>query len=158
MSDLEFKLDTTELDRIIRDADVNADKIVRHLAFNMVGYARQLAPYVTTALKNSIYARTSKDDPYNQVAAIVKSKNPKAEIAPLPEPKEGEAYVGPCVAYGARVEFGFVGKDKLGRQYNQATHPYLTPALEKVKTEMQDGTTYREMVDPSIGADNDWLI
>ena len=157
-SSLSFKLDTKELDRIIKDADTNADKIVRKLAFKVAGYAKQNAPYITTALRNSIYVKTSRYDGYSKASTAAKSKSEGVETAEHPECKPGEARVGPCVAYGARVEFGFVGKDSLGRNYNQPTHPYLTPAIEQIRKEFNNGTTYREMVDPSVGSDNDWLI
>lgn len=38
------------------------------------------------------------------------------------------ATVGTNVVYGRRVELGFVGRDSLGRRYNQAAKPYLYPA------------------------------
>lgn len=37
------------------------------------------------------------------------------------------------VPYGPRIEFGFVGPDALGRVYNQAPRPYMTPAAELVR-------------------------
>ncbi len=42
-------------------------------------------------------------------------------------------YVGTNVKYARRIEYGFNGVDKLGRKYNQAAQPYLTPAYEKQK-------------------------
>ncbi len=154
-----WKLNTKELDRIIKDADVNADKIVRKLAFKVAGYAKQNAPYVTTALRNSIYVRTSKQNDYAKASSAAKRANPKVETAELPPAKEGEAHIGPCVTYGARVEFGFVGTDSLGRVYkHRSSHPYLIPAFEQVRKEFENGTTYREMIDQSAGMDNDWLI
>ena len=41
--------------------------------------------------------------------------------------------VGPDVPYGARIEFGFVGTDSLGRKYNQGPRPYMRPAFEETK-------------------------
>ena len=149
MSDLEFKLDTTELDRIIRDADVNADKIVRYLAFKGEGYAKELAPYDTTALRNSIYTVTHEEDHYREADSNAKSKRKDVITEPHPAPEKGEARFGPCVSYASYQEFG---------TSKMSAHPYMTPAIERLRKEMQDGTTYREMVDPSIGADNDWLI
>ena len=37
------------------------------------------------------------------------------------------------VEYGARLEFGFIGQDKLGRTYNQAGRPMLRKAIERNK-------------------------
>lgn len=38
-------------------------------------------------------------------------------------------YVGTSVAYGRRLELGFVGRDSLGRLYHQLPRPFLRPAL-----------------------------
>lgn len=35
------------------------------------------------------------------------------------------------VPYAARLEYGFVGKDKLGRIYNQPPRPYIRPAFDE---------------------------
>lgn len=44
---------------------------------------------------------------------------------------KAEASVGTDVIYAARLEFGFEGKDKLGREYHQPPRPYLRPALDE---------------------------
>jgi hypothetical protein len=41
--------------------------------------------------------------------------------------------VGSDSPYARRLEFGFVGVDSLGRNYNQAPRPHLRPALERMK-------------------------
>lgn len=41
--------------------------------------------------------------------------------------------VGNDQPQGPRLEFGFVGADKLGRIYNQAPRPHLRPALDENK-------------------------
>lgn len=38
-------------------------------------------------------------------------------------------HIGSIVVYAARVEFGFVGKDSLGRYYNQAPKSYLRAGI-----------------------------
>ena len=43
-------------------------------------------------------------------------------------------YVGTNVKYARRLEYGFVGRDKLGRNYNQAAQPYLRPGYESQKS------------------------
>lgn len=40
-----------------------------------------------------------------------------------------ECLVGTNVAYAARIEFGFVGADSLGRKYHQPANAYLRPAF-----------------------------
>lgn len=42
--------------------------------------------------------------------------------------------VGTNVEYAARLEFGFVGTDKAGRNVSQAARPYLRPALRESYT------------------------
>jgi len=142
-SDLNWKLDTKELDRIIRDADTNADKIVRKLAFDVEAKAKQLAPVDTSALENSIYTVTSKSDDYSQASGKAMGKawtqgGRITETEPHPKPDKGEARVGPCVGYAAYQEFG---------TSKMAAHPYMIPAVESVKQKFEDGTTYREMVE-----------
>ncbi len=48
------RLDTRELDRIIRDAPVKAEKALAAAAFQVQAVAQSLAPVDTGALKNSI--------------------------------------------------------------------------------------------------------
>jgi len=50
--------------------------------------------------------------------------------------------IGTDVVYAARIEFGFVGADSLGRNYHQGARPYLRPALESGR-----GPAEREMAD-----------
>ena len=52
-------------------------------------------------------------------------------IEPDPDHRGGVAVlIGTNVPYAARLEFGFVGADSLGRIYNQAARPYLRPAMD----------------------------
>ncbi|MDG6245080.1 MAG: HK97 gp10 family phage protein [Methanolobus sp.] len=41
-----------------------------------------------------------------------------------------EVAVGSTMEYARRLEYGFVGTDKLGRHYNQQPRPFLRPALD----------------------------
>lgn len=69
--------------------------------------AKRRAPYKTGTLRRSIHTE-------------VEAGEGKAE-----------ASVGTDVIYAARLEFGFEGKDKLGREYHQPPRPYLRPALDE---------------------------
>jgi len=40
---------------------------------------------------------------------------------------------GTNLIYAPRVEYGFSGKDKLGRVYNQPPNPYLRSAFDQEK-------------------------
>lgn len=133
---LTWTLDTKELDRIVKNCDMKAEQVIRHLAFEVEGIAKQLAPYDTTALRNSIYTVTEKDDNYTDASNAAKDKRPGVETEPHPKPGKGEARVGPCVEYGQYQEFG---------TSKMAAQPYLTPAVEKVRTKFEDGSTYKEI-------------
>ena len=39
--------------------------------------------------------------------------------------------IGTPVEYGPRLEYGFVGRDALGRNVSQPPYPFLLPALEQ---------------------------
>lgn len=43
----------------------------------------------------------------------------------------GEVRVGSELPYAARIEFGFSGRDSLGRVYSQGARPYLRPSLDE---------------------------
>ena len=42
-------------------------------------------------------------------------------------------HIGTNVKYARRIEYGFVGRDRLGRNYNQSAQPYLRPGYEQQK-------------------------
>lgn len=69
--------------------------------------AKRRAPFKTGTLRRSIHTEVDLDG--SQV----------------------EAAVGTDVPYAARLEFGFDGTDKLGREYHQPPRPYLRPALDE---------------------------
>lgn len=48
-------------------------------------------------------------------------------------PERCTVIVGTDSPYGRRLEFGFVGADRLGRIYNQAARPHIRPALDENK-------------------------
>lgn len=58
--------------------------------------------------------------------------NLRASIQAVPEDDQSWV-VYTNMVYAARIEFGFVGADSLGRVYNQAPQPYLTPAVESAR-------------------------
>lgn len=159
-----FTLDTKMLDAIVRDCDKKAEQILRKLAFEVEGRAKQLAPYETTALRNSIYTQTDKYDGYDKAVSEVASKRPDAKVHRNPKPGKGEAIVGPCVEYGAAVEFGHgygvsyssSGDVDFAKGYVDP-QPYLTPAVEAIRTKFESGETYRELCDPKSKTE-DWVI
>jgi HK97 gp10 family phage protein len=45
--------------------------------------------------------------------------------------------VGTDLPYARRMEYGFAATDSLGRRYNQPARPYLRPALDENRGEME---------------------
>jgi hypothetical protein len=43
------------------------------------------------------------------------------------------ATVGTNKPQGRRLEFGFVGQDSLGRNYNQPPYPHFRPAMDEIR-------------------------
>lgn len=60
------------------------------------------------------------------------------------------AAIGTNLAYAARIEFGFNGRDRLGRLYSQPARPYLRPAFDQERE-----NAYREIQDALRDAIND---
>lgn len=75
-------------------------------AMEIAEAARRRAPYKTGSLRRSIQV---------------------IEQGPL------DIAVASKLPYAARIEFGFAGRDSLGRVYNQPARPYLRPAIEETK-------------------------
>ena len=132
-----FKLDTTVLDRIVRDLGTNEKDVVTDLAFQIETDAKMRAPYLTSAMLNSIYVVTKDEDNYSTAANKAKSKNPKVTTNPLPKPTgKTIANVGPCVDYALYVELGTSRK---------AARPFLVPAVEKIFHKFNSGETWRRL-------------
>ena len=105
------KLDTTGLDEIAAKLDMRTEQVLKACAFQVEAEAKTRVKVVTGYLKNSIKARR------------INSKTYHVDVG---------------AEYGARIEFGFHDTDILGRRYNQAAQPYLTPAVEKVRQHLDD--------------------
>lgn len=85
---------------------------VSEAAFIMQEEAKRNAPVKSGALRDSIHTETVTDEPEKQVLKVL-----------------------PDTPYAARIEFGFVGADSLGRVYNQAPNPYMRSAFDVMKGE-----------------------
>lgn len=133
----EIKLDTRELDRIMKNLSINRDQMVRKIAFEVEAAAKQNAPVDTSAMRNSIYTVTAQQDGYGAASGAAVGANPKVATAPHPAPKEGAAHVGPSVEYAAYVELG---------TSRMAAQPFLVPAVEQVGREYNDGSKWQELV------------
>ena len=135
----QVKLDTTECDRIAAKLGTNVDAVVRRAAFEIERLAKDKAPWDTTALKNSIYTSTSKEDGYSRAASDAQGKQPGVNTESFPQPTElGYANVGPCVDYAIYVEYpGAVRKG--------GERPYLTPAAEEVAKKYNSGKEWESI-------------
>lgn len=138
------RIDTREVDRIMKALDVNADQVIRMIAFEIEADAKIRAPYDTTALRNSIYVETKKgafsngsQSSIGNVSSTVTDKNPTATVEKLPAPaKEGYAHVGPCVDYAIYVEYP-------GNVRKGGERPFLTPAAEEVARRYNSGDKWK---------------
>ncbi len=83
--------------------------------------AKENSPVDTGANRDSITTAVVEDSPERQVRSIA-----------------------PHMPYSARLEFGFVGADSLGRVYHQGPRPYMRPAFDSRKDEARD--TIKEAV------------
>lgn len=99
------------LDQVFKNLDsfkakVEAkQKVALMLAANQYqNDVKRIAPYRKGALRRSIHVEMQDNDT--------------------------TAIIGTNLPYARRLEYGFVGKDKLGRYYNQAAQPYFRPPLE----------------------------
>lgn len=150
-----IRLDTEQLDRIAAYLDKGVEKVITSLAFDIEASAKQKAPVRTGALRASIYTATRNG---NRLPAVVKTLYRKSQrkrgtktvqvrayrriaemqIEPHPTPSGNViARVGPCVEYGAFVEFGHHG--------GKGKRPYLIPAFEEQSGKINDGSKWREL-------------
>lgn len=52
--------------------------------------------------------------------------------------RPGEVFVFTNAPQAARLEYGFVGPDSLGRVYNQPPYPHVRPAVEQIRPKLED--------------------
>jgi HK97 gp10 family phage protein len=102
----EFRSSIARAEQAVERAITDAMSIA---AMEAANEARRRAPYKTGTLRRSIE---------------VKEMGPR------------QVAVGSGQPYAARIEFGFAGRDSLGRLYNQPAKPYLRPAIEETRQRM----------------------
>lgn len=134
----EVVIDTKEADRIAKSLNINRDGVIRRMAFQIEALAKQLAPYETTALRNSIYTETSKDSNFSATSSAAQSSRPGVTTIQHPKPEEGFANVGPSVNYAEFVELP-------GNVLKAGQRPYLTPAVEQVLQRYNSGQEWEEL-------------
>ncbi len=135
----------------------NGDKVLaaiekKDAALTRVGMvvqeaAKKLVKVDTGNLKGSINYALEKDA---SPGGVKKSGEAVGEESLLkPHGIKDEVWIGTNVKYARRIEFGFRGIDKLGRKYNQAPQPYLTPAYEAQKSRI--ARIIKDILGPQIG-------
>lgn len=140
MSDI--KLDTRELDRILRDSKLKAQQVINKLAFQIERRAKMLAPVDTGALRASIYTNTPGKSGFNgSIIGLARRGKKHArvmtrEVEELPAAEEGSAIVGSPMSYATHVEYG---------TYKMGARPYLTPAVQTVVSQFNSGQTWQEV-------------
>lgn len=91
----------------------------------LVDEAKTLVPVDTGHLRDSIHAE------------LVESSDTRIVAAVTPAYEEGNEY-GFEPAYARRIEYGFVGADRLGRVFHQAAQPYMRPAFDAKQGEARE--------------------
>ncbi len=81
---------------------------------------KDYVPVDTGALRDSIHIEEIADGPFYY------------EVSVHPAEPSGNKW-GFDPAYARRIEYGFVGQDSLGRNYNQPAQPYMRPAWDSQK-------------------------
>lgn len=137
MTATKLRIDTKQLDKIVKNLDTSTEKVIRAVALEIESGAKQAAPVDTGALRSSIYTVTKKEDGYEKARSVVDGINARVATAAHPKPSgKVIAHVGPCVEYAAYVELG---------TSKMSARPYLMPAVEREVTRINDGSKWREM-------------
>lgn len=103
-----------DLDAAVQEAVTAAATVVEKQAKRNSEKGGDMYPHrITTNLYNSIKVLNTED-----------------------RPGFHQADIGTDMEYGPRLEFGFVGKDKLGRRYNQRARAFLRPAVDENEAEI----------------------
>jgi len=129
--DARVTIDTSRLNRILKNLGGNTHDYVRAVAFAIEAKAKPLTAVDTGALRSSIYTRIGNEDGGPAAHGEARGRNPDAELVELPRPPNNTtAHVGPGVSYGIEQEFGSA---------TQAGQPYLVPAVREVTRDLERG-------------------
>lgn len=101
---------------------------------------KQLDNELQNALSEAVSAGAAVVERDAKMRVVRVTGNLANSIKELQQIKSGgrvESQVGSDMEYAARIEFGYTGPDKLGRIFHQGAQPYLRPALDENKAEIQ---------------------
>ncbi len=120
-------LDTLSLKAkyMIQAAQTGLKLSASEAAFSVVQEAQTLVPVETGNLRDHIHMEPLDDTPQRQTYQV------------MPFDEAGNKY-GFTPAYARRIEYGFMGKDSLGRDYHQAAQPYMRPAGDAKQAEVRE--------------------
>lgn len=108
-------LDTSELNRLLRESDNNSQETINAIAFSVEAKAKVKAPVDTGALKNSIQT-------------VTPSRQSQGGDEIIPNPERLHAHVGSSMEYAIYQELG---------TRNMQAQPFLIPALTEVEEELR---------------------
>lgn len=96
--------------------------------------AKQLAAYKTGTLRRSIHVGGHTALTPDFAAGPAEGGAEFHDVGGARSSRDSaEVQVGTDVPYARRIEYGFMGKDKLGRRYHQTPRPYLRPAFDELR-------------------------
>lgn len=96
--------------------------------------AKQLAAFRTGTLRRSIHVGGHTDRTPDFAAGPAEDGAEFHDVGGASSGRDSaEVKVGTDVPYARRIEYGFMGKDKLGRRYHQTPRPYLRPAFDETR-------------------------
>lgn len=113
-------------DKALTAAERGRKKGLYEAAITVQNRAYHRCTWITGNLRNSISISVEGGSPELGKGEVVGKSPPEVAV------------IGTNVEYAARIEFGFEGVDKLGREYDQQGQPYLTPAFNETKREAKE--------------------
>lgn len=127
-----LRLDTEMLDKIAGNLNLNRDRIIEAIAFEIEREAKQLVPVDTGTLRSSIHTVTK-----SGLSTQIRTNVPGTTIEDLPAPRgKVVAVVGSGVEYAAFVELG---------THRMASRPYLGPAVEHQVNRLNSGQLWEDL-------------
>ena len=131
------------------DALKKLDDKVRRVTLQRAAKAGALV--IETAAKVSMSAASHSGEMYNGHRASAPGETPAVDtgvlvnsISTWTEKQSRDEItmgIGSGIIYAARLEFGFMEIDSLGRQYNQQPRPYMRPAVDNNVNEIEQAIT-----------------
>lgn len=124
--DVEWEIDTAQLNNILRNVPGNRRTAVRATAFAIERKAKPRTRVDTGALRSSIYVRMGRG-----ATALPQLPAEAGDVVrvELPQPEDDDtAHVGPSVEYGLYWELG---------THVMAAQPFLGPAVNEAAEELE---------------------